>query len=464
MNEAGRRDPLPIAPRRAIVERPFYFIVVLWGQRFRDYFLDYCLPSLLSPGNIPALATQQPSKFLIATLPEDWEGMRATAIFRLLEQHIEPVFVAIPPCPPGRSGCDHMGVGHKLCCSMAFAEKAYALILTPDSMLSDGTIAKLQERAAAGAELVLAAALRFGEEPFLGTLRNIGALPSESRALSGRPLAISGRDMVYAAVNGLHSETIQYEWEAPSFAPSFTLAPAAWWRVPAENGIVLHSLSWAPLLIDYAAIRHHDTSTLEGWTLDGDYLFKNFGPAAATHAVTDSDEMFIASWGPLDDRPADLSQRSLFGRLGKGAKFRFGFQGPDYDPLRRGLFFETVRWHAGPVDARWRAVEDRAMRTIFTYVRPRGEETGARWRIWSGFLRIIAVIEAVKFVPAHFGSWHARNRRWIELLMRGDATALRWLWWTMKKATTVLFRRSFHVPKPTLPARQESLGIKSSGT
>ena len=36
-------------------ERPFYFIVVLWGERFRNYFLDFALASALSPGNIPAL-------------------------------------------------------------------------------------------------------------------------------------------------------------------------------------------------------------------------------------------------------------------------------------------------------------------------------------------------------------------------------------------------------------------------
>ena len=39
----------------ATLDRPFYFMVVLWGERFRNYFLDYCLASALSPGNIPAL-------------------------------------------------------------------------------------------------------------------------------------------------------------------------------------------------------------------------------------------------------------------------------------------------------------------------------------------------------------------------------------------------------------------------
>ncbi len=78
--------------------------------------------------------------------------------------------------------------------------------------------------------------------------------------------------MVYAAVNGFHSETLAYEWDAPGL---MAISPAAWWRVPGEDGIVLHSLSWAPLLLDYGAIGDHDTSTFDQWTLDGDYLYNN---------------------------------------------------------------------------------------------------------------------------------------------------------------------------------------------
>src|SRR5580704_9946579 len=46
-------------PMDGLLDRPFYFIVVLWGERFREYFLEYCAPSLLSPGNLPALSTRQ---------------------------------------------------------------------------------------------------------------------------------------------------------------------------------------------------------------------------------------------------------------------------------------------------------------------------------------------------------------------------------------------------------------------
>ncbi len=62
-----------------MLDRPFYFILVLWGERFRNYFLDLCLPTLLSPRNLPALATRPRSKFLICTRPHDWAAMTGSA-------------------------------------------------------------------------------------------------------------------------------------------------------------------------------------------------------------------------------------------------------------------------------------------------------------------------------------------------------------------------------------------------
>ena len=293
-----------------LLARGFYFIVVVWGERFCDYFLEYCLPSLLSPGNIPALRSRSPSKFLIATRPEDWERIRATAIFREMERFVTPVFFEIPPCPPGRSGCEHMGVGHKLCCEFAFREKGYAMVLTPDCMLSEGSIGCLQDLAKKGAKVVLAAALRFGEEPFLDNLRQAGAIPRESRRDSGDSLVISGRTMVSAAIQGFHSETLRFEWDAPYF---FAQLPSAiWWRVPGEQGIVLHSLSWAPLLFDYEPLHVHDTSMFENWTIDGDYVYRNYGDLSEISNYRRFRRCLYRELGPAQRSAAAVDAEQIF--------------------------------------------------------------------------------------------------------------------------------------------------------
>src|SRR5436190_6453866 len=139
----------------SMLERPFYFLVVLWGERFLNFLLDLTLPSLLSPRNLPALRTARRSKFLICTPLQDWVAIRAAPVFRLLEQYVDPVHIPIPPCPPGVDGCVHMGIGHRLGCERAYNDKAYSFVLTPDCLFSDGTIIRLQELALQSIELTL---------------------------------------------------------------------------------------------------------------------------------------------------------------------------------------------------------------------------------------------------------------------------------------------------------------------
>jgi hypothetical protein len=371
------------------LERPFYFIVVLWGKRFRDYFLEYCLPSLLAPGNLPMLATKTPSKFLIVTRPEDWAAIAATPVFEVLSRYIAPVYVEMPPCPPGRSAYQQMGQGHRIACEMAHRARAYAAVLTPDCMLSDGSVIRLQELARSGMQLVVTAALRFGEEPFLGHLREMGVLPTASRAAAGTPLAVTGRQMAYAAVNGFHGETLAYEWDAPGI---MAISPAAWWRVPGEDGIVLHSLSWAPLLLDFGAIGDHDTSTFDQWTLDGDYLYNNTKNIERIHVVQDSDELFLASWGPLAER-AIAKTRFPFEKLLAGHFFKQSFDSGFFDPLKRKLFFLPVRWHSRPLNDQWIAVEQHAMSELLCWVRPPEERASISAALTrSGPQRMLAAI------------------------------------------------------------------------
>jgi hypothetical protein len=391
------------------IERPFHFITVLWGKPYAESFLEYCVASLLAPGNLPALQTQQQSKFLIATLPSDWEYMNATPIFDKLREYVDPVLVEIPPCPKGRSACEHMGLGHKAACEQAYREKAYAVILTPDCMISDGTVRHLQEHAARGIELVWVPALRFAEESFLGLLRAWKVMLDEERRQTANALIISGADMVRAAINGLHTETLSYEWDASYLSQ---LPSAIWWRVAGENGILIYSLSWAPFLLDFAAMKSHDTTALENWTIDGDYVFKNLGPSPKIHIVQDSDEMFCSSWGPLGDRAFDLKPRyvsrlNLINFLCKVEAFRSAFYSSVFDPLKRRMFFHPLRWHANPINSRWRQVERRSERIL-------------HFSLGYGFVAFRPVTACLKLLTGQLPSWEAYQYRGIKRDAAGD--------------------------------------------
>jgi hypothetical protein len=351
--------------------RPFYFIVVVWGQNFRDYFLDFCLPSLLSPNNIPALRNRR-GKFLICTTSEDWRVMETTPIFALLRRYIEPVLVEIPLPPVGRSGCEHMGIGHKMATDRVFRDRAYGVLVTPDYIVNDGAIAALQRHAEDGKRLVLVVALRFGEEPLFRNLAKLGALDGgERRSQLGQPLSFSSRQLVAAGIRSFHSETLRYGWESPRFSE---FPAACWWSVPNEDGIVVHSLSWGPMLMDYATLERHDTTALETWTLDGDYLHANFGAKLDDiHVVSDSDEIMQISWAPLADRAQDLSPlrlhvSSLWGNFVKGSILRKTVLNPLFDPLKRKLLFVPVRWHSRPLSPAWLETEQKARSVLRRYL------------------------------------------------------------------------------------------------
>ena len=198
--------------------RPFYFVLVVWGQRYRDYFLEYCLPSLLAPGNIPAVTGRRPAKYLIATTEDDWASMRRTAIFRELERYVAPVFVKLPPWPSERPYWMQNIIGHKLCCDMIFHDKAYRIFTSPDAIFADGAICRLHDLALRGTEVVFKLTVPIaGEKQFFKALAQLDMLPQISPRDSGKPLVYSGRQVASAALRSMHHMSIINEWQASYF-------------------------------------------------------------------------------------------------------------------------------------------------------------------------------------------------------------------------------------------------------
>ena len=361
-----------------MLERPFHFIVVLWGERFRGYFLEYLLPSLLTPGNLPSLRTRYPSKLVIATTREDMAILRTSPLMMEAMSYVGIEHVEIPPCPANKHGCEHMGKGHKLASQAAYEDHAYTMFMCPDNWLSDGAVERLQEHAEKGVQLVISPAVRFGEEPFLAGLKE----------LVGRRGAVALRDtraVVGIALKSMHPETEAYEWDKPGL---LFVSAQTWFKVPGEDGIVLHSLTWAILMMDYAALEVHDASTFDKWTLDGDYLYKNCTAFRRIHVVKDSDEIFFPSWGPIDYR---IQKKWVpFGHLIAKLQFGCSYRSQFFDPFRRPFLFETVRWHSKPLNEKWRPVEARALAQLWYYT---GEQHFDAWTyvtlifIYNNFLR-----------------------------------------------------------------------------
>ena len=70
---------------------------IAWGERFVDKFMNYCLPSLLAPGNIPALARKRKVVHSIVTTEADRERIVAHPAFARLREVAEVVFTCFSP-------------------------------------------------------------------------------------------------------------------------------------------------------------------------------------------------------------------------------------------------------------------------------------------------------------------------------------------------------------------------------
>ena len=140
-----------------------YFVVVFWGPQYRQWFLDLLLPSLLSPNNLPALPKSAPHRLLIVTLNEDWEQLQKHPAFLKCRELIEPVHLRMSPPSAHANKYLVMSRGHQEATRKAFNDRACGVFLTPDLVLSDGSVRSLYRLALEGKHVVLCAAMRFAQ-------------------------------------------------------------------------------------------------------------------------------------------------------------------------------------------------------------------------------------------------------------------------------------------------------------
>jgi hypothetical protein len=354
--------------------RPLYLNVVVWGAGHRADLLNFLLPSLLSARNIPALSRSRGNKFLFATTKEDWAVISQAPIFHELARHIEPVLQEIPWPEPGSVPLLHMGIGHILATELAFHDQAFLSLLTPDMVFSDGSFELVERYMREGTGILRVAALRFGQEPFLAKL--VAFEPRLARiAKEGdvAPVALPARALVDMALDSMHSETLEYEWPTPYYISSSLNTPvAAFWRVPGGRGLVLHSMSWAPLLLDYKYVERHDVSTLRSWTIDGDYVFRNFPRSTPAKEIVLSDDLMMVSWGPMAVGRRPMRRRLTMSLPVLAEYFRCAFLRSGYyrsamfDDMKRDLFWISVRWIGNGATAQtvWDRTDARAMRSL----------------------------------------------------------------------------------------------------
>jgi hypothetical protein len=346
------------------VKQPFYFLLAFWGERYRNYFIDRCLPSLLAPNNLPILRASDGHRFVIATTRADRQAIEHLPIFARLREYAEPTFIEMAPpdteTPPGESGTIwQQNVYQKQLVEYAYRSRVYGCLLWPDLIISDGMVAALLRHANAGRSLVLCAALRQVEETVIAELEATGVITLGSRpSMTGQPLHLSPRKVAELSLRHMHPEIRICEEGKPG-QPLLTIH--RYWPVPGRCGIILHSFLYAPFLMDFSAIERHDTECLSYDKFEDVYVARNFFGRSDIHVVQDSDEFGFVSLTPMGINQVAASNGTHAhwfwdSRIGREWGIRASMiLGADIhsDAMKLALFRRPVFWHAEDLDDVW---------------------------------------------------------------------------------------------------------------
>lgn len=341
-----------------------YLAVTFWGEEYRRYFLDFCLASLLAPGNIPAIGDKTSARLLIATTDDDWAALQSEPAFRAAQDliSVERVPFALRVYSTDHEKMLVMSEAHRSLTRRMFDDRAIGIFLYPDTVIATGFISRLERLREDGFSAVMFMNVRFANEGL--------PLEIERRGLveRGRPLALSAKELAQLTITHMHSELKRSGFD--NDYDDFGCSSFFWEVVPGED-LLFHCGCWVPLLIDYSSLRAHDDGALECSTLDGDYVANNLTKSDKIYFVRDTSEIFMTSFTPETHVTYSLAPvlHYRYRRVRTVIKIlnahKFLYQQAPMNWLARIHFAEPVRLCGGDAaEWKWRQVERHAANIV----------------------------------------------------------------------------------------------------
>lgn len=275
---AGARKSRPAAPRRG-PSKQVRLLLPVWGEQFIIQFLRISLPTLLAPGNLPAVAAVLPTTFVFLTNSEGAGLLRAHPATIYLQSICDVEFDIIDDLITG----DNYSTTLTLAYGRAVRATGPAMLdtcfffLISDYIMADGSLMNVVSRIQAGADGVLAGNFQVIEEDAKETLL--------AEFDSNRPsMVIKPRELMSWALNYLHPMTLANTINFPMYFSSHS--NRLFWRVD-ENTLIGRFY-----LMHMIAIRPEVAAFQIGSSCDYSFI-PEMCPSGNVHVMTDSDEYLV---------------------------------------------------------------------------------------------------------------------------------------------------------------------------
>ena len=162
---------------------PYLVVCPVWGAAFARDFIELYCASLLSPNNLPSLAKEHPTHFVVFCPPDVEEYLKQAPTFQAVSRYATVHFMNYPDelvnygtRMDAHYGSD-LGPYYRRTCKFLLMSTAHysslraarliggcVLPLGADVLLSDGSMTEIARVMKAGADVVLVTGIRLGQE------------------------------------------------------------------------------------------------------------------------------------------------------------------------------------------------------------------------------------------------------------------------------------------------------------
>jgi hypothetical protein len=251
-------------------------VIAVWGEWHTRMLLDACLPSLTSPGNIPAFAKRHNCIARIYTRRRERAMIEDCPAFKELSKHIRIEVDSVLLDDVEGSDATKHHVAWMQVVDEAVQSNMYVWNMLPDVVFADNSIGHLAELLHAGYHSVMWFYPRVVSHTFVPDyLRTLSEMPDKS---------VPSRPLVRLALKHFHPTMAAYFIDSPYFPKHSELLMTA----VKGHGIATRML-----------INIHNIYDPRQYMLSEQNLtIGNFNPEHI-HFITDSDDFFAVSLAPL---------------------------------------------------------------------------------------------------------------------------------------------------------------------